>query len=333
MIKKFKKLLICMGLSSFLMMSFWGLNSQNVFAFSGTNNTITEETLYNETNTYNVNGNCFDDNNQFIKTIVDVPDGSKTERYNPYQYNISYNMSQKNSNQVMNTTQITVLTHGLGMGAGTWSNLYSATNHGYGSDDFAYDSQSLINQISEEVGGANIYWADMNSFSNFSLYDITDKTNYEKSTLPIVDNINDISKHIIIVFNAKYPLNSNANIYYQFNYMLSKVIYDVKILNEGKLPKINLVGHSRGGLTNLQYALDHPDLVSTMVSLGTPYFGSTTARLVGEAFMGGPSEGLDDILDAETCYGYNNRWNNNYYNLYDNITVYAVGSGNVKNFV
>lgn len=52
MIKKFKKLLICMGLSSFLMMSFWGLNSQNVFAFSGTNNTITEETLYNETNTY-----------------------------------------------------------------------------------------------------------------------------------------------------------------------------------------------------------------------------------------------------------------------------------------
>ena len=58
--------------------------------------------------------------------------------------------------------------------------------------------------------------------------------------------------------------------------MLSKIVYDVKELNGGILPKVNLIGHSRGGLTNLQYALDHPDLVDSLISIGTPYFGTTT---------------------------------------------------------
>ena len=40
------------------------------------------------------------------------------------------------------------------------------------------------------------------------------------------------------------------------------------------LPSINLVGHSMGGLINMQYAIKHPKNVATLVSLGTPYNGS-----------------------------------------------------------
>ena len=75
--------------------------------------------------------------------------------------------------------------------------------------------------------------------------------------------------------------------------MLSKIVYDVKFLNGGELPKINLIGHSRGGLTNLQYALDHPDLVAGLYSMGTPYFGTDTGSTdVGAGVIGGMSHGL-----------------------------------------
>lgn len=299
-----------------------GLNVKSVFAFNGIPNNLTEQELYNETNTYNVS------------VTTSTTDSDRIN--NTTQYSVTYNMSQKNSNQVMNTTQITVLTHGLGSKASIWSNNYSKTNN---STNFAYDGESLISKISEKVGDVKIYWAKMTGYDSFDLYDISNQKTQGAvyTTANLVDRINDISKHIIVVFEAyKYydtnlsykdtSLDSNNNIYYQFNYMLSKIIYDVKIANGGILPKVNLIGHSRGGLSNLQYALDHPDLVSTLVSLGTPYFASTTARLFGEWFMGGLSDGLNDILNPDIYYNYNTRWNSNYNTLYKDIDVYAIGS-------
>ena len=328
MVKKRKIYLIALITLVMCITTLFGLSTINAYAFSGTNSSLSEQELYNATNTYNVNAGCFEGNGDF-HTIDD-----SSRKYST-QYEISYNLTQKNNNQVMDSAQITVLTHGLGSDASIWSNAYSSKNL---STSFAYDAESLINKISDEVGGANIYWAEMSAFNAFNLYNISNQTNsgslYTKSN--IVNNINDTSKHIIIVFDAyKYvdsndkihytSEESNANIYYQFNYMLSKIIYDVKIANGGILPKVNLVGHSRGGLTNLQYALDHPDLVSTLVSLGTPYFSSTTANLFGEMFMGA-GDGLDDILDPDIYYDYNRRWNQNYNTLYRDIDVYAMGS-------
>ena len=88
----------------------------------------------------------------------------------------------------------------------------------------------------------------------------------------------DFSKNVIILFNALNPGYDNDYIYTQFNYMMSKVLIEAKNQNGGKLPKVNLIGHSRGGLTNMQYALDHPDLVDNMYSFGTPYIGTTLAE-------------------------------------------------------
>lgn len=299
---------------------FCGLSNIEASAFSGSNNTLNEQKLYDETNTYDVDPDCFEDDGRIKTEII------STREYP--QYNILYKFNQKNNWQVMDHAQITVLTHGLKSNAGTWSNKFAAT---FKNDSFAFDKDSLISKMVEEVGVANVYWACMSDYNKFELYDITAQTGQYNKINPI-EVVTDISKHIIIVFDAyKRPAEygsdeSNANIYYQFNYMLSKIIYDVKMANGGILPKVNLVGHSKGGLTNLQYALDHPDLVSTLVSLDTPYFGSTTARLFGEIVMGGSSDGLDDILDANLYYGYNKRWNENYNALYKDIDVYAFGS-------
>lgn len=133
---------------------------------------------------------------------------------------------------------------------------------------------SLISKIKSAAGGANIYLADIKADYKFRLYDITTQESETSTYIRSgeVDRITDISKHIIVIFDSYDAYESNDNIYYQFNYMLSSIIYDVKILNGGILTKINLIGHSRGGLTNLQYALDHPDLVDSLISIDTPYF-------------------------------------------------------------
>ena len=96
-------------------------------------------------------------------------------------------------------------------------------------------------------------------------------------------------------------------------------------MNNNKLPKINLIGHSRGGITNMQYALDHPDLVASIYSLGTPYLG-TTSGAVGYAFK--PSllcsnQAANDILNPSVYESYMKRWNEGYDEYYKNIKVNA----------
>jgi len=38
-------------------------------------------------------------------------------------------------------------------------------------------------------------------------------------------------------------------------------------------PKINLIAHSRGGLTSLDYAMDFYRLIYSINTIGTPFFG------------------------------------------------------------
>ncbi|MBQ3596379.1 MAG: alpha/beta fold hydrolase [Clostridia bacterium] len=325
-IKTYTFLLLVLAFCSAL---FVGLNSFQAKAFTGSEQ-IRENVLYNQTNTYDVK------TKEGEKELFDSSGNLKNStsgNYRKVQYVINYDLTEKNekANNVMEYAQITVLTHGLGSSAMTWSNNFSESNTSDDTVKFAYDSQSLITKISERVGGACVYWAKITNYRSFRLINITNQTTegsiYNENS-NVVDSITDISKHIIVVFDTELPNDSNNNVYYQFNYMLSKIIYDVSICNGGKLPKVNLVGHSRGGITNLQYALDHPDLVSTMVSLGTPYFGSTTASLFGEEFLGENicKDGLYDVINSDIYNGYATRWNNGYNSLYRNIDVYAFGS-------
>ncbi|MBE7088003.1 MAG: alpha/beta fold hydrolase [Clostridiales bacterium] len=229
--------------------------------------------------------------------------------------------------------QITVLTHGFGGAASHWS------NNGNG---FAYDQNSLFERLNIELSkidgaGANVYWANMQSSKSFYLVDLKDQKNidvYGKyQIVETISTITDISKHIIIIFDSSNGGAYNYQIYEEFNYMISKIVYDIKCLSGGELPKINLVGHSRGGVTNLQYALDHPDMVASMFSLGTPYFGSDTASTDIGAMVAGGGIGLDDIIDRNRYLEYFYRWNDGYDRLYTQIDAHALGGYSDSDFV
>ena len=269
--------------------------------------------LYSATNTYNYNDNIDYDDFDII------PGEENNELY------IMHSVSDKNNNQVSTEAPLlTVLTHGLGGGAYQWSNN--------GNDKLGYTDNSILASLFD-LGNSNVYVANIKN-NNYSLYNITEeikgKINYINYTSLTPTSIQDISKHSIVIFDADRDTTNleNYKVYREFNYAISRVVYDIKLLNDNVLPRINLIGHSRGGLTNIEYALDHPDLVDTIFSMGTPYCGSSTASI--DVALGCPigqcPEGEEDLITQSKYMNYLNRWNDEYETLgYNNIKVYALG--------
>ena len=290
--------------------------------FVGLSGNPNDNSLYDATNTYGYIVNHYEGEDEYIL---------RKKRSHDY---FNTGVGKKNTNSVYSgAPQITVLTHGLNGGAYHWSND--------GMDEFSYDEQSLISRLNTELMksnnmGANIYWAKMNSNGSFYLYNLNSLPSgevvYDDKTLSKITSITDVSKHMIIVFEANYTDDYNYKVYEEFNYMLSKIVYDVKCLNGGYLPKINLIGHSRGGLTNLQYALDHPHMVASMFSIGTPFFGSDTAATSLGAEIA-PGTGRLDIINREVFTHYYERWNNDYDRLYSGINAHALGGYSDSDFV
>ena len=218
--------------------------------------------------------------------------------------------------EFMNIPQITVFTHGLSSRASYWSNP-----NGSGADVFAEDQDSLVYKLSEKAGGADIYRAETKE-GDIGSPDYTLYSGYGD----IEVDIDDISKHIIIVFDSQSSEESNDVVYAEFKNMLLDVINRVASLNPGnKKPKVNLIGHSRGGITNLQFALDYPEYVDSMISIGTPYFGSPLAEFAAPILFD-VSEGLTDICDETVYNEYYERWNTGYESKYKEINSIAIGA-------
>ena len=317
-------LIAAMGASLFAGINFAKAEENEVYhgEFIGLSGNLSDQELYNATNTYNV-VNGFDSLSRDDDYVVE---DSGAVFYD------WYNTGTKNTNVVdQGRPQITVLTHGFGGNAGHWSNNEDGT--------FAENENSIIDAFSGN--NANLYLAKIDSNKKLYLIDIrlnklqdgtynktiTSNVEGENHIATTIQELsrNDISKHTVIIFEAQNPDDSNAAIYNQFNYALSKIVYNYKQLNGGKLPRINLIGHSRGGLTNMQYALDHPDLIDSIFSFGTPYLGSHTAKTDLGKEIGGGGKGMESILSSDVYYHYCDRWNNNYDTLYKNIKVYALG--------
>ncbi len=181
---------------------------------------------------------------------------------------------------------ITFLTHGLGGTAGHWSNgMHRNGKKWEGAQSFTYDSTSIIEKIrNQRPGGIKLFVARMsnsvNSFdtANFTLqrYGLDSENNPTAYRVLSSDvkSISDFSQHTIVVFNLLNNYDkTNAEIYKELDYIIDKISYDYLAVM-GALPKINLIGHSRGGLHNMDYAIEHPKNVASLISLGTPYTGS-----------------------------------------------------------
>lgn len=278
------------------------------------------------------NKDLFDSTNTYGSTVTTIAsqyiDGVIIPQYNSVTYDTSIDLEDEDIYSMVSNEapQVTFITHGLCGNASNWSNGLVNGNLG-----FAPSDNSIIDLLCEKAD-CNIYlgsFYETYSWDTLYLYklDINQSDEYTYNAIP---SITDITKHSIVLFNTEYSDLTNNFVYNQFNILASKVVDDIRTARgDGKLPKVNLIGHSRGGITNLQYVLDHPHLVDSVFSIGTPYLGSTTASIdnycLGGLFTNN-SLGEDDITDPDVYLAYKNRWNSGYDELYKNINYHAIGS-------
>lgn len=282
-----------------------------IFNANATESSSDYEALFNETNNYNT---------ILTKESETLSDGTS---FDYYVNNVDF--STQNANVISEEEPIvTFLTHGLGGDDYHW-----AHKDLYGTNQ--YFSGTIVNYI-QQLQESDVYlfaFEDNTNNYNISKYCYFEsKDEYKWSKIKIDDLVLDNSKHSIIIFDSGVSLYSNDAVYFQFNIMVSTVLKELKEQDiNNRIPKINLIGHSRGGITNLQYALDHPDIVDSMFSIGTPYFGSNSASIDFNLLFGmvAGGSGEADVTNAEKYNEYYNRWNNNYETLYKNINAHALG--------
>lgn len=163
----------------------------------------------------------------------------------------------------------------------------------------------------------------------------------------------DTQKHIILIFeqfteledgNTYYHQESNDFVYSQLEYCLDAISYQYRQLT-GDLPTYNLVSHSRGGITIMQYALGHPYNVASLYTVGAPFDGSKLGRvkvggdniLLGVAgyekdykYADGTANYAPGILDlvenTTTLSSYSAFWNEHYGEYYSHIDFTPIGS-------
>ena len=226
---------------------------------------------------------------------------------------------------------ITVLTHGLGSAAYYWSNNYSVEN----GEKLAYNSSSIINKIYQHLNGQmTLYVAGGKTEErpydcNLTKYSYDDYINSRDGKPTSI--IDDVSKHIVIVYNSSVADKSNNTVYNEFHIILDNISAQYKNLT-GVLPRFNLVGHSRGGITNIMYATEHPYNVASVFSMGAPYSGSVLGQLdvlleMMEYMKDGEviSEGVKSIMNKAEMQGIRDAWNRAY-TADVNMNVVAYGS-------
>lgn len=321
-----RKIKLSLGLLILCLFTF-AFSSIFVYADSnGIDTSIDSVDLYNETNTYNY-----------------ILNTTNTSSYD-FNNDARYDLGNRNENEVENEEPaITVFTHG-----------WNGNRNTFLSSNFDNGNESLVSKFNQVISFSDIYVAKYTLEKEndklkpkISLYDITQSYLENGSySLSKTTDINDISKHIVIIFDGYNTFDGHDFIYTQFNYMMSNILYQYKKLNNNLLPRVNLIGHSRGGLTNMQYALDHPDIVASLISFGTPYLGTSTAELATEYadslvsdwalenFQNGfINNGMKDLGTYSVYSKYYNRWNDNYDNLYSHINCLALGGVSTFDFL
>ena len=217
----------------------------------------------------------------------------------------------KNKNKVGNETLLTVLTPGLGSSASHFANFTDNDDNYY----YVTDKNNIDNCLCQKAKNkVRILYAKTN------LSKAKDVTQYF-----IDDYRDDEIKHTIVLYETEDAYESNDLSYQEFDEVISRVVYDIKKSNNDILPKINLIGHSRGGLINLLYALDHPDMVNQIFSIGTPYNGSSTAKIDVELNDCNIGSSINS-KDGEEIYL------NSFKEFFTKISIYIV-SGSKKEYM
>ncbi len=160
-----------------------------------------------------------------------------------------------------------------------------------------YESEANITILTP---GANSY-AEYYGYNSVEIIkgSFIDEFQKEGYIFYLLSNLSDINNFVfnqnqkyVIAINNSSVAHLGHNIFQDTNMndrgsydMLEKLVektiekYLVSLygasLENYKIPRINMVGHSRGGINNMLFAINHPLLVNKLFSVGTPYTGSS----------------------------------------------------------
>lgn len=270
------------------------------------------------------NGNNFKVNAATVADTLTLHKQTKVYSSNNSDY---FDGCEDYTSYVNQSPEITVLTHGLGSKGYYWSNSLSVNN----GKELAYNSSSLIEKIYQKLNGnLNLYYAQFEG-ENFKLHKLS-RNDYSLSD-SYTARLDDVSKHIVLIYESGIEYASNDDVYDEFHSLLDNISMQYKSLT-GVLPRFNLVGHSRGGITNIQYATEHPYNVASLFSLGTPYNGSVLGGIDKVLEMldykdpnrpGHWVPGVESLLDYDEAVRIREAWNDAFKSDV-NMNVVAYGS-------
>ena len=211
-----------------------------------------------------------------------------------------------NSNKISRFSNINILTHGMGADFSHW--IRKAENDIYyiDNDTLPYQlcsSQNRINQIGFPISSQEICVYLIKSYeTHCELLKFEKEVGVNYYTVDYeVDGFlnNHLNQQIVVLYDGNMSYINDSDCFALFKKAINRLVVDIASKQHGYLPKINLIGHSRGGLINLLYAHEYPEIVNNLISLGTPYCGSDWANiLVSMCKMIDPDyDFYDDMLD------------------------------------
>ena len=166
---------------------------------------------------------------------------------------------------------------------------------GFSGDDKINKVESHLNNIYAEksivrLTKTKLYGSSLKSCIGF---------NFNKPCVVVINPINTSLGHNIFE-------DEGNEAYQELEALINGFIYQyMRQKGDGvnsKKPKINLVGHSRGGILNMMYALNHPDIVDTLVSIGTPYLGTSLANIkVADDTTNDSIDGHEHVYVNKVC--------------------------------
>jgi len=317
-------------------------DNKNAYAENMSDGTLILDSSYSSVSDF------FDDTNTYDVDSVSHLSNAPNIRYGvPY---AGFEDNIKNGNLVSTDTNITIFTPGLGSGAEAWSNNYhlknteksAVDNEGFelheGSLPYLIAKRQNAEILKIEIRNKDVEGETSGSSFSFEygikIYGVAkiyNESGFTYARLPNskafysndMENVNWTTPKVIVFDYSKADMD-NDKTYYEFNYMMSTIALLYKQTNN-VLPKFNLIGHSRGGLTNMRYALDHPDMVNNIISIGTPYFGSEAAEFVLDGAVSDDEKAYDDINNKTKQSQLAARWNGMYNALYSNIRLTTIG--------
>lgn len=160
-----------------------------------------------------------------------------------------------------------------------------------------YDEEASIVFFTPGANSRSDYFGWDSKILEGTFVDVFNKSGFTSYKLTYEQDIDSFSfqtnkKYVIALNNSDVAYlghdiynnpesNQYAGSYKALEKLVEKVIFKYMTdiygndLNDYKIPRIIMVGHSRGGINDMLFAVKHPLLVDKLFSVGTPYNGSS----------------------------------------------------------